>query len=114
MHLRSKEAVLKCFSEGPKVAKKQKQTHGNNGKASNATQRSLKESFAAAGPKFTQAHRQDSVTRGAETNFGEAREIYLCEFEGGRTSLFATKKKDLQHKYFHKFWLYSQNFCNSP
>ena len=56
MHPQSKEAVLKCFSEGPKVAKKQKQTDGNNGKASNATpKRSLKESFAAAGPKFTQA-----------------------------------------------------------
>ena len=30
-----------------------------------------------------QARRQDSVTGGAEINFGGAREVYLCEFERG-------------------------------
>ena len=31
-----------------------------------------------------QARRQDSVTGGAEINFGRARAVYLCEFEGAR------------------------------
>ena len=30
-----------------------------------------------------QARRQDSVTEGAEINFGGVREVYLCEFERG-------------------------------
>ena len=33
--------------------------------------------------RIKQARRQDSVTRGAEINFGGAREVYLCEFERG-------------------------------
>ena len=61
VHPQSKEAVLKCFSKGPKVAKKRKRTDGDNGKASNATKRLLKESFAAAGPKFTQATYENKV-----------------------------------------------------
>ena len=32
---------------------------------------------------LSQARRQDSVTGGAEINFGGAREVYLCEFERG-------------------------------
>ena len=35
-----------------------------------------------------QARRQDSVTRGAEINFGEVREVYLSEFK----SVDQTKK----------------------
>ena len=35
-----------------------------------------------------QARRQDSVTGGAEINFGGARAVYLCEFEGGTRALF--------------------------
>ena len=31
-------------------------------------------------PCAAQVRRQDSVTEGAEINFGGAREIYLCEF----------------------------------
>ena len=61
MRRQSNKAVLKCFSEGPKVAKKRKRTDGDNGKAPNASQRSLKESFAAAGPKFTQAIYESKV-----------------------------------------------------
>ena len=34
-------------------------------------------------PRVEQARRQDSVTGGAEINFGGAREVYLCEFERG-------------------------------
>ena len=30
-----------------------------------------------------QARRQDSVTGGAEINFGGAREVYFCEFQRG-------------------------------
>ena len=71
VHPQSKEAALKCFSEGPKIAKKQKRTDGDNGKASNATQRSLEELFATAGSKFTQARRQDSVTGGGGGGGGQ-------------------------------------------
>ena len=35
------------------------------------------------GFKSNQARRQDSVTGGAEINFGGAREVDLCEFERG-------------------------------
>ena len=34
-----------------------------------------------------QARRQDSVTGGAEINFGGAREVCLCEFERGTGNL---------------------------
>ena len=37
VHPQSKEAVLKCFFEGPKVAKERKRTDYDNAKASNAT-----------------------------------------------------------------------------
>ena len=41
-----------------------------------------------------QALRQDSVTRGAEINFGEAREVYLCEFKSvNQTKKMKTKEK---------------------
>ena len=35
------------------------------------------------GGRSVLARRQDSVTGGAEINFGGAREVYLCEFERG-------------------------------
>ena len=35
------------------------------------------------GGRSVLAQRQDSVTGGAEINFGGAREVYLCEFERG-------------------------------
>ena len=34
-----------------------------------------------------QVRRQDSVTGGAEINFGGARKVYLCEFERGTRNL---------------------------
>ena len=37
---------------------------------------------------IAQARRQDSVTGGAEINFGGAREVYLCEFERGTGARF--------------------------
>ena len=63
------------------------------------------------------------MTRGAEINFWGAREVYLCEFERGtlareiyssvdQTNKVKTKKKGLQFKNFHKFWLSSQNSCD--
>ena len=60
------------------------------------------------------------MTGGAERNFGEAWEVYLCEFERGtgareiysivdQTNKVKTKKKkDLQFKNSHKFWLSCQ------
>ena len=56
-----KRSCLEVFFEGPKVAKIRKRTDGDNGKASNATQRSLKESLAAPGLKFTQAIYESKV-----------------------------------------------------
>ena len=62
--------------------------------------------------KSEQAQRQDSVTGGGEEiNFGEAREVYLCEFERGtglrevyssvdQTKKVKTKKKVLSTKIF--------------
>ena len=61
-----------------------------------------------------QARRQDSVIGGAEINFGEAQEVYLCEFErntGAReiyssvdqTKKVKTKKKGLRPK-FYEIW----------
>ena len=39
--------------------------------------------------KYTaQARRQDSVTGGAEINFGGAREVHFCEFERGKKGLW--------------------------
>ena len=64
VHSQSKEAVFKWFSEGPKVAKKRERTDDDEStkrKASNATQHSLKESFAAAGPKLTQTIYESKV-----------------------------------------------------
>ena len=59
-----------------------------------------------------QARRQDSVTRGAEINFGRAREVYLCEFKSmDQTKKVKTKKKGLHFKNFHKLWFSSQNFA---
>ena len=43
------------------------------------------------GRTYLQARRQNSVTGGAEINFGGAREVYFCEFErgtGARENLF--------------------------
>ena len=56
-----------------------------------------------------QARRQDSVTRGAEINFGGAREVYLREFKSVEQTK-KVKKKGLQFKNFHKLWFSSQNF----
>ena len=61
VHTQSEVAVLQCFSDRQKEAKKQKRTGCDNGKASNARQRSLKELFAAPGPKFTQAIYESKV-----------------------------------------------------
>ena len=65
-----------------------------------------------------QARRQNSMTGGAEINFGGAREVYLCEFEiyssVDQTTKVKTKKKKkkgLQFKNFYKFWFSSQNSC---
>ena len=44
-----------------------------------------------------QARRQYSVTGGAKINFSGAREVYLCEFDGG-TGAQEVKKKDLRLK----------------
>ena len=41
-----------------------------------------------------QARRQDSVTGVAEINFGGARAVYLCEFEGGTRSLLECKSNE--------------------
>ena len=70
-----------------------------------------------------QARRQDSVTAGAEINFGGAREVDFCEIERGtgareiyssvdQTNKVKTKKKGLQFKNFHEFWLSSQTSCD--
>ena len=62
-----------------------------------------------------QARRQDSVTGGAEINFGGAREVYLCEFESvDQTKKVKTKKQGLRFKNFHKLWFSSQNSCDFP
>ena len=60
-----------------------------------------------------QARRQDSVTRGAEINFGGAREVYLREFKSvEQTKKVKTlKKKGLQFKNFHQLLFSSQNFA---
>ena len=60
-----------------------------------------------------QARRQDSVTRGAEINFGGAREVYLREFKSvEQTKKVKTlNKKGLQFKNFHKLLFSSQNFA---
>ena len=61
-----------------------------------------------------QAQRQDSVIGGAEINFGEAQEVYLCEFErdtGAReiyssvdqTKKVKTKKKKVFVQSFMKY-----------
>ena len=74
-------------------------------------------------PHSKQARRQDSVTGGSRNKFWGAREVYLCEFERGtgareiyfrvnQTNKVKTKKKGLQFKNFHKFWLSSQNSCD--
>ena len=58
---------------------------------------------------------RDSVTSGAEINFGGAREVYLCEFESvDQTKKVKTEKKSLQFKNFHKLWFSSQNSCYFP
>ena len=41
---------------------------------------------------FCQARRQDSVTKGAEINFGGAREVYLCKFNRGTRAREVKKK----------------------
>ena len=69
-----------------------------------------------------QARHQDSVTGGAEINFGgHEKFIYVnSRGRGGTRSLFECgsnekgedqKKEGLQYKNFHKFWLPSQNSC---
>ena len=59
-----------------------------------------------------QARRQDSVTGGAEINFSGAREVYLCEFDGG-TGAQEVKRKIFVSKFpqilvvgskFLRFW----------
>ena len=47
--------------------------------------------------KSEQAWRQDSVAGGAEINFGEAREVYFCEFDG-ETGAREVKEKGLRLK----------------
>ena len=43
---------------------------------------------------MNQARRQDSVTGGAEINFGGAREVYLCEFERGTRNLSQSESNE--------------------
>ena len=72
----------------------------------------------------TQARRQNSVTGGAEINFGgHEKFIYVnSRGHGGTRGLLECgsnekgkdKKKGLQYKIFHKFWLLSQNSCDFP
>ena len=48
-----------------------------------------------------QTRRQDSVTRGAEINFGGAREVYLLEFKNvDQTKNVKTKKKVFSSKFY--------------
>ena len=45
-----------------------------------------------------QAQRQNSVTGGAEINFGGAREVYLCEFERGTGKLSQSGSNEQEQK----------------
>ena len=48
-----------------------------------------------------QTRRHDSVTGGAEINFGGVREVHLCEFESvDQTKKVKTKKKKKKKKIF--------------
>ena len=59
-----------------------------------------------------QARGRDSVTGGAEINFGETRKVYLLEFISvEQTKKVKTQKKGLQLKNFHKLLFSSQNFA---
>ena len=70
-----------------------------------------------------QARRQDSVTGGELILGGHEKFIYMnLRGHGARevyssmdqTKKVKTKKKGLQCKNFHKFWLSSQNSCDFP
>ena len=61
------------------------------------------------------ARRQDSVTRGAEMNFGGAREVYLREFKSEFKSEKGedVKKKSSVHK-FSQTLVFIAKFCDFP
>ena len=61
-----------------------------------------------------QARRQDSVTRGAEMNFGGAREVYLREFKSvEQTKKVKTKKRSSVQK-FSQTLVFISKFCDFP
>ena len=61
-----------------------------------------------------QTRRQDSVTRGAEINFGGAREVYLLEFKNvDQTKNVKTKKRSSVQN-FTQTLVFISKFCNLP
>ena len=60
-----------------------------------------------------QAQRQDSVTRGAELNFGGAREVYLRKFKSvEQTKKVKTKKKRSSVQKFSQTLVFISIFCD--
>ena len=61
-----------------------------------------------------QARRQDRVTRGAEINFGGAREVYLREFKSvEQTKKAKTNKKRSSVQKFSQTLVFISKFCDS-